>query len=305
MLHTVWQSLRTWLGRPAAPRPQIDEAQWHRAESRLPFLDYLDTDARQRLRRRTAEFLAQKQFHGAQGLVLDDHMLLVIALQACLPVLHLGLQHYRDWVGIIVYPGQFVVPRREIDDDGLVHEFDDELLGEAWQDGPVLLSWTDDEPGGEAAAGMGLDESEEQEDAEDGEYGEEYDDGVNVVIHEFAHKLDMANGGANGMPPLWPDMDAAQWSAVFGAAYASFCDQVDHQHETVLDPYAAEHPAEFFAVASEAFFETPGLLQHAFPAVYDQLQQLYRVDPAAGERAIFGADGVDLSMRWVQEPPPA
>ena len=117
----------------------------------------------------------RKEFHGAQGLRLTDEMLLGIALQACLPILNKGLDAYRSWVGVIVYPGNFVIPRHEMDEDGVVHEYDDEVLGEVWEGGPVVLSWF---PGHLAP------------------------DGVNVVIHEFAHKLDMENGGADGFPRL-------------------------------------------------------------------------------------------------------
>ncbi len=250
----MFARLRRWLG--LAPRRiEVAEETWRAVERRLPFLDFLDDVQRARLRRLAIDFLAEKQFHGAHGLQLTDEMLLAIALQACLPILNIGLGAYHGWVGVVVYPGDFIVPRREIDEDGVVHEYDDELLGEAWEGGPVLLSWfpEDDAP-----------------------------EGVNVVIHEFAHKLDMENGGVDGLPPLPAHMSRSAWAAAFGAAYERFCAQVDGDEDTVLDPYAAEHPGEFFAVASEAFFETPTLLQAEFPEVYDQLHRYYGLDPAAG-----------------------
>lgn len=250
--------LKRWLGLAAAEQG-IDDALWRRAEARLPFLDFLPDADRPRLRTMAAEFLASKQFHGAHGLRLDDEMLLGIALQACLPVLNIGLEAYRGWVGVIVYPGDFVVPRQEVDDSDVVHEYDDEVLGEAWEGGPVLLSW--------------FDEADAPE-------------GVNVVIHEFAHKLDMENGGVDGLPPLPPGMSRAAWAAAFTAAYETFCAEVDAGRDTVLDPYGAEHPGEFFAVASEAFFETPLALQGRYPEVYGQLARFYQLDPAAGERAL-------------------
>ncbi len=249
--------LKRWLGF-AAPEPKIDDALWRRAEARLPFLDFLPAADRPRLRAMAAEFIARKQFHGAHGLRLEDEMLLCIALQACLPVLNIGLEAYRGWVGVVIYPGDFVVPRQEVDDSGVVHEYDDEVLGEAWEGGPVLLSWFD---AADAPAG------------------------VNVVIHEFAHKLDMENGGVDGLPPLPPDMSRTAWATAFSAAYEDFCAEVDAGRDTVLDPYGAEHPGEFFAVASEAFFETPLALQARYPEVYRQLARYYRLDPAAGERA--------------------
>lgn len=251
----MFRRLRTWLGgRLAPPAPTVTDAMWQRVEARLPFLGYLAADERARLRTLARRFLAEKEFHGAHGLQLTDEMLLTIALQACLPILNIGLEAYRGWVGVVVYPGDFVIPRREMDEAGVVHEYDDEVLGEAWQGGPVLLSWFDDgEP-----------------------------EGVNVVIHEFAHKLDMENGEVDGLPALPASMSRKAWAEAFNAAYTRFCHQVDAGRATVLDPYAAEHPAEFFAVAAEAFFETPRELRDAFPAVYAQLQHYFALDPAAG-----------------------
>lgn len=255
----MFRHLRAWLGRRfGQPPAEIPAATWERVERRLPFLAYLEDGDRSRLRALAQAFLAEKEFHGAHGLQLSDEMLLTIALQACLPILNIGLAAYRGWVGVVVYPGDFVIPRREMDEAGVVHEYDDEVLGEAWMGGPVLLSWFDDgEP-----------------------------EGVNVVIHEFAHKLDMENGGVDGLPPLPQGMSRAAWAAVFSAAYERFCDQVDHGEDSVLDPYGAEHPAEFFAVAAEAFFELPCELQDAFPAVYAQLRGYFRLDPAAGARRL-------------------
>jgi len=256
----MFQKLRQWLGltRPAA---SIPDNLWVRVESSLPFLAYLGAAERARLRELARGFLACKQFHGAQGLRLTDEMLLAIALQACLPILNKGLDAYRSWVGVIVYPGDFIIPRREMDDDGVVHEYDDEVLGEAWEGGPVVLSWF---PGPPAPAG------------------------VNVVIHEFAHKLDMENGGADGFPRLPAGMSRRAWADAFSSAYDDLCEDVDAGRDNVLDPYAAESPGEFFAVASEAFFETPVLLAARYPAVYAQLAAFYGTDPAAGERRLVG-----------------
>lgn len=246
--------LNRWRRQRALDSIQVSEDQWTDAEARLPFLDHLDTDERQRLRGLVRQFLAEKEWSGAQGLELDAAMQLCIALQACLLVLNLGLEHYQGWVGIVVYPGDFVIPRQIMDESGVVHEYDDEVLGEAWEGGPVLISW--------------FDRPEEAE-------------GVNVVIHEFAHKLDMENGEVDGLPRLPADMSRKAWLSAFEPAYQDFCDRVDRGEETLLDPYAAEHPSEFFAVMSEAFFETPALLKSEYPAVYAQLQRYYRQDPAA------------------------
>jgi Mlc titration factor MtfA (ptsG expression regulator) len=252
----MFSALRRWRRRRQADRMTVSTAQWEQVEQSLPFLAWRPAEDRPRLRRLALEFLAEKQVHGARGLEVSDTMLLSIALQACLPVLHIGLDAYADWVGIIVYPGDFVIPRSEVDENGVIHEYDDEVLGEAWEGGPVLLSWFD---------------------------GDDAPAGINVVIHEFAHKLDMGNGAVDGYPQLPADMPAAAWAAAFQPAYDDFCRRVDDGEDTALDPYGAEHPSEFFAVMSEAFFETPGLLKHEYPAVYAQLSRYYRQDPAAFE----------------------
>ncbi len=243
--------LRRWLGFPR-PLPRVADAQWARVEATLPFLDYLEPVDRPRLRQLALEFLASKQFHGAHGFVLNDDMLLSIALQACLPVLNIGLDAYKGWVGVVVYAGDFIIPRHEYDEAGVVHEYAVDALGEAWQGGPVLLSWFD---------------------------GKAQPFGVNVVIHEFVHKLDMQNGSVDGLPPLQPGMSREGWADAFSSAYAAFCEEVQRGWRTTIDPYAAEHPGEFFAVVSEVFFETPHVLQERFPQVYEQLVLLFGVNP--------------------------
>lgn len=247
---------KQWRRRRALAKVQIADDQWRRVEARLPFLRHLDADERRRLRDMAREFAATKEWNGARGLALSADIQLAIALQACLPVLNLGLGWYRGWLGVVVYPGDFVIPRQTMDEAGIVHEYDDEVLGEAWEGGPVLVSWFD-----------------APQDAA----------GINVVIHEFAHKLDMTNGEVDGRPALHQGMSRQDWNAAFEPAFADFCRRIDGGEDTPLDPYAAEHPAEFFAVMSEAFFETPQLLRKEYPAVYHQLSLFYRQDPAATE----------------------
>ncbi|GAB4169323.1 MAG: zinc-dependent peptidase [Rhodocyclaceae bacterium] len=249
-------ALRRWRRARAASRMRVPEAMWRAVEAGLPFLDYLPAADRPRLRLLALEFLAAKEMTGARGVELTGEARLGIALQACLPILNLGLASYEGWVGIVVYPGDFRIPRRLTDEQGIVHEYDEAALGEAWEGGPVLVSW------GQGAGG------------------------VNVVIHEFAHKLDMANGATDGMPPLHAGMSREAWAKAFRDAYAEFCRFVDEGGDPWLDPYAAESPSEFFAVASEAFFETPGLLREDMPAVYEQMRLFYRQDPAAGEERV-------------------
>lgn len=256
-------ALRTWWRQRAAARLEIDAALWPAVEARLPFLDYLDAGERAALRQLAREFIVAKEWSAAGELQLTPAIQLGIALQACLPILKLGLDWYDGWVGIVVYPGDFVIPRQTIDEDGVVHEYDDEVMGEAWYGGPVLISWFD-----------------QPEDT----------DGVNVVIHEFAHKLDMRNGEPDGLPPLHAGMSVQRWAAVWSTAYERFCADVDAGVDTGIDEYAAESPAEFFAVMSECFFEIPDLIQQAWPDLYEQLARFYRLDPAPRARALFPPD---------------
>jgi len=244
---------RTWRRKRALRRSTLDPALWRQVTGGLPFLQGLTPAEWHRLRDFAVLFLDEKEMHGARGFVLTDAVRLSIAVQACLPILNLGLDAYQGWVGIVIYPGEFKVRREETDASGVVHEYDDELSGEAWPGGPVILSWQDVKLGTA---------------------------GYNVVIHEFAHKLDVLNGAMNGFPPLHREMSSERWAQAFSAAYADFCAKAEKNMETALDPYGAESPAEFFAVTSEAFFETPHVLQREYPEVYQQLAAFYRQYPA-------------------------
>jgi Mlc titration factor MtfA (ptsG expression regulator) len=245
--------LSAWWRQRQADRLDIPDALWVEVEATLSFLGHLTPEERARLHQLAREFIAEKQWSGAQGLRLTPRIQLAIALQACLPILHLGLDWYAGWVGIVVYPGDFIIPRQMIDEDGVVHEYDDDVMGEAWYGGPVLISWF-----------------EHPEDTA----------GINVVIHEFAHKLDMKSGDADGVPPMHAGMSRQRWIDVMGQALEDFRQRVDGGEETRLDPYAAELPTEFFAVSSEAFFEDPLMLKGEYPAAYEQLKLFYRQDPA-------------------------
>jgi Mlc titration factor MtfA (ptsG expression regulator) len=247
--------LSRWRERRIIAASTLDEEALARAFAALPLLDRLTPAERGRLRELAVLFLHDKDIQGLGELQLTDTMRLSIALQACLPVLHLGLGWYDDWVSVLVYPDEFLVSHSWEDEDGVVHEGEGPLSGEAWDRGPVILSWSD-----VCAAG---------------------DDGYNLVIHEFAHKLDMRNGGANGFPPLHRDMQPAEWSATFNSAYEDFTAREEAGEELPFDDYASESPAEFFAVTSEIFFEAPARLRDLYPAVYRQLALFYRQDPAA------------------------
>lgn len=241
---------RAWILKHA----RFDESAWRETVSRYAFVKTLPDADLARLRQLVILFLHEKAIHGAGGLVIRDEIRMAIAAQACILILNLDSACYRGWSEVIVYPGQFVAQYEYMDENGVVHHVREPMTGESWLRGPVILSWEDAQAAGRHA-------------------------GYNVVIHEFAHKLDMLNGDANGFPPLHAGMSREAWSLAFSAAYEDFCRRVDHGERTGIDPYAANDPAEFFAVTSEAFFEIPQTLQASYAEVYRQLALFYRQDP--------------------------
>ena len=253
-----WQRLRQRSEERALERRAIPDDLWQLTLARYPFLARRAAADLAELRRLCSLFLDSKEFSGAHRLQVSDDMAVAIAAQACLPVLRLGLRPYDGFVGIVVHPDEVQVRREFVDDDGVVHEYDDVLAGEAMEGGPVMLSWSDVSAAGESA-----------------------DWGYNVVVHEFAHVLDMGDGLADGIPPLAGDAERRRWEAVLMADYDSFCRRVDAGEDTVLDPYGAESPEEFFAVASEAFFVAPMDMRDQHPALYALLAGYYQQDPAA------------------------
>jgi len=236
----------------------IPEDLWRLTLSRFPFLVHRPVDDLQRLRELSTLFLADKEFAGMQGLEVDDGMAVAIAAQACLPILRLGLSQYDAFKGIVVHPDVVVARREVMDEDGVVHHYDEELSGEAMEGGPVMLSWRDVADAGDSAAW-----------------------GYNVVIHEFAHVLDMRDGAPDGVP-LLPDRAARErWLAVLEPQWQDFCARVDDGEDTLIDPYGAEAIDEFFAVASEVFFVNAPALRAEHPQLYELLAGYYRQDPAA------------------------
>ena len=254
----MW-SLRAWRRRRILARHPISAEHWRALHQRLPILDGLTPDEQQRLHERAVLFLHHKRLTALPGVALDDDARLLLALQAELPLLHLAeLNWYQGFHEIVLYPDDFLSPQRYRDASGVEHEWQAEHSGEAWQQGPVILAW----PGVQAS----------------GQW-----DGYNLVIHELAHKLDMLNGDANGLPPLHGNMSIKNWAEAMQSAFDRLNAELDANPDaaTAIDPYAAENPAEFFAVTSEYFFSAPDLLAEAFPAVYAQLALFYRQDPLA------------------------
>lgn len=248
---------RQWRTERTLERRAIPEPLWQLTLARYPFIASRSADDLQRLRELSTLFLADKEFAGMQGLEVDDGMAVAIAAQACLPILSLGLPHYDGFKGIVVHPDVVVARREVMDEDGVVHHYDEELSGEAMEGGPVMLSWRDVADAGDSAAW-----------------------GYNVVVHEFAHVLDMRDGAADGVP-LLPDRAARErWLAVLEPEWQAFCERVDAGEDTLIDPYGAEAIDEFFAVSSEVFFVDPAALRAEHPELYRLLAGYYRQDPA-------------------------
>jgi MtfA peptidase len=243
----------------ALQRRAIADELWQACLADLPFIAVRPADQQERLRRMASLFLDRKEFTGAQGFVVTDRIALTVALQACLPVLELGIDQYDGFVGIVMHGDAVVAAREVMDEDGIVHAYDEELAGEAMEGGPLMLSWADVLPADEADAPATA---------------------YNVVIHEFAHVLDLRDGQADGIPVLGSSAERRAWSEVLAPEYDRFCERVVCGYETALDAYAAEAPDEFFAVASEAFFVTPHALKEEQPAMYRLLASFYKQDPA-------------------------
>ncbi len=274
--------LKTLLGRfTRSNTVAIPDDLWTGAVSAFPCTGKLTPAEAGRLRELASRLLADKEMSAAGELELTAEMQVSIAVQACLPILNLGLEWYRGWSSIIVYPGEFLVPRRLADEDGVMHEYVEPITGEAWEGGPLLLSWEDAQRSTTDA-------------------GSAY----SVVIHEFVHKIDLLDGEADGCPPFSPalheGLDPRQWNDALEDTFERFLAELDLIESELpegvdpdseeadrfyahlpFDPYAAHDEAEFFAVTSEAFFVDPNALQRAFPDWYALLARFFRQDPVA------------------------
>jgi hypothetical protein len=233
-------------------RHSIPHNIWQDVTRRTAVLSGLDAVQMAHLREMTAWFLERKTITGAQGLEVTLPMKVVVASQACLLILNLGVDYFDGWSEVILYPAAFRVNHPHTDAIGLVHEEASVLSGESWLRGPVILSW---------------------DEVERDSYHRQA--GRNVVLHEFAHKLDGLNGATNGMPPLRRSMSRKRWTEAFSGAYDALCQQVDEGKSTAINPYAATSPAEFFAVLSEYFFTAPDILKNCCPMIHGQLKLFY------------------------------
>ncbi len=246
----MFSMIKDWREQRILENSEYTTADWMQAAKRIVILDRLNEEERTRLFELATLFLDDKSINGAQGFEITDTVRQSIALQASLPILNLGLEWYKGWSSIIIYPGSYRSETTTVDEFGIVHEGTQHRSGEAWLRGPVILSWKDAKHSGER-------------------------DGHNVVIHEFVHKLDMLNGSANGFPPLQPDMDANRWTEIMSRDFEDF----QKHRKSGLDRYGATNPAEFFAVLSEVFFETPQKLVDAYPDIYEIMVKFFRQIP--------------------------
>jgi Mlc titration factor MtfA (ptsG expression regulator) len=239
-------------------RNQIPQPVWHGVTRQLKVLQGLDAVQMAHLRVLATWFLHNKSINGVQGMQVTLEMRVAVAAQACLLILNLDTDYFDDWVEVVLYPDAFQVKHERMDALGLVHNEASELSGEAWLRGPVILSWADVERD-----------------------SFHFQAGHNVVLHEFAHKLDGLNGVTNGLPPLRRGMILRSWAEELSVAYDTLCRQVAAGEPPFINPYAATSPAEFFAVVTEYYFTAPEILKNCYPGVYRQLAQFYRHHLAA------------------------
>lgn len=255
---SVLESIRKWKRRRVLASSAIPEPLWREALEMLSFVAIYTDAELDRLRELAVVFLTEKSIVGGGNFEVTPVMRVAVAIQACVLILNLDPRYLDGWENVIVYPDEFVTDLEFEDDDGVVHQRRESLAGEAVLGGPVILSWPDVQAGADWANA-----------------------GMNLVIHEFAHKLDMSSGDANGCPPLPAEMPPRSWQKAMNSAFEHFRSRLEKGEETAIDPYAAESPAEFFAVLSEVFFADPTLLLQEYPKIYELFAWFYKQDPAS------------------------
>lgn len=248
----VFQSLSRWWRARHLRRARIPFGLWKRCTAEVPMLAELSDEHSQQLRVLASLFLADKDIRGARGFEPDARVRCLIAAQACVLVLELegGLEWFRELETIWVHPDTYAVDVER--GDGVKHG-QSVRAGEAWQDGPVVLSWEDAEPSRQKR-------------------------GHNLILHEFAHVLDQLDGSSNGAPPFTADIRPRQWQERFEEAFENLRGDVERRRRTRIDPYGAENPAEFFAVLTEVFFTDPKTLRAVYPEIFAELRSFYRQD---------------------------
>ena len=222
---------------------------------RLPFLEKLNESEQKQLQDMIKLFVAKKHFYGCGGLEINDDIRVTIAAEACLLLLNRQTGVYPTLKHILVYPSAFKVERQQHNSDGTVSQMKSGLLGESWDNIKVILSWDDVEHG-----------------------IQNFNDGHNVVLHEFSHQLDSESGSANGAPLLRKN-SYQLWAKVLSKEFEALVKASRDHDKAVMDYYGATNSAEFFAVATEVFFEKPQQMSHKHPELYNQFKTYYCVDP--------------------------
>jgi len=227
-------------------------------EESVPHFNYLEPEDQNELQGHIQVFLDEKIFEGCGGLEITDEIRLTIAAYACLMLLHRDTDYYPKLVTILVYPSAFVAEKTQPGPGRLIIHGQETRVGESWDRGVVILAWDD------VLASL-----------------ETPTEGHNVIIHEFAHQIDQENGPGDGYPDLGDEELMANWPGIFQEEYDGLLDDLEEGRETFFEPYAAESPAEFFAIAVEYFFIIPQDFEEAHPELYDTLMQYFRQDPAS------------------------
>lgn len=241
------------------PRAIVFQEEWIvYLRDNLPIYSQLPQELQERLHLKIGQFVATTFFEGCNGLELDDEMILTVAAQACILVLNHDGAPYPELNTVLLYPSAFTKWSESVGPAGTIIKSEVQCLGESWSNGTVILAWDSVRHGAQNIY-----------------------DGHNVTLHEFAHQLDSRDGDTDGVP-LLPSREAYQtWATVLGSHCDAFIDRVRRRKKTLLDPYGATNPAEYFAVATETFFEKPRQLKQQQPELYAELDAFYQLDPAS------------------------
>jgi len=252
----ILQTLRTLFSGEATVEHPFHPEWIELLERNVPLYRRLPEDLRLRLHERIGRFVSAVRFEGCNGLELTEEMILTVAAQACLLVIHREGTPYPGLKVVYLYPSTFSSVQRHVDSMGVVTEGRVHRLGESWEMGTIVLSWSSVEQG-----------------------AENIEDGENVTFHEFAHQLDHEDGPTDGAPGLPSRTAYRSWAQVFSENYADFLEMIERGKKTVIDSYGATNPAEFFAVATETFFEKPQQLSEKRPDLYQEMMNYYGLDP--------------------------
>ncbi|MEN3370051.1 MAG: MtfA peptidase [Verrucomicrobiota bacterium] len=253
----MFETLRRWRRRRSDKLP-FPAAWLGILRKRVPYYRLLSDAEQTELRKLIRVFLAEKKFECCAGLEMTDEIRVTIAAQACILLLNREHDYYAGLHSVLVYPSSFVAPSKFVDAAGVVHEGDESRLGEAWLRGAIILSWDD-----------------VRRDSGD------FQDGRNVTLHEFAHQLDQQDGSFDGAPLLEKRSHYRSWARVLMKEYRALGEAAERGQETLINQYGATDPAEFFAVITEAFFESPRALKEKHPELYAELKQFFHQDTLA------------------------